>query len=48
MKKYVDAGWGGVHIAEKYGGGGMPYTVGVVDSGDVQVGEHGLLALSAC
>ncbi len=29
-KKYVEAGWGGVHIAEEYGGGGMPYTVGVV------------------
>ncbi|CAN5234657.1 acyl-CoA dehydrogenase [soil metagenome] len=28
--KFVDAGWGGVHIPEKWGGGGMPYTVGLV------------------
>ncbi len=28
--KFVEAGWGGVHIPEQWGGGGMPYTVGVV------------------
>ena len=29
-RKFVGAGWGGVHIPEQWGGGGMPYTVGVV------------------
>src|SRR5690606_14338587 len=28
--KYVESGWGGAHIAEEYGGGGLPYTVGMV------------------
>ena len=28
--KYVQAGWGGVHTDERWGGGGMPYTVGLV------------------
>ncbi len=28
--KYVEAGWGGAHIPEEWGGGGLPYTVGVV------------------
>ena len=28
--KFVEAGWGGVHIPEEWGGGGMPYTVGLV------------------
>ncbi len=27
--KYVEAGWAGVHIAEEWGGGGFPYTVGI-------------------
>ncbi|HEY3427979.1 MAG TPA: acyl-CoA dehydrogenase, partial [Acidimicrobiia bacterium] len=25
-----EAGWGGVHVDERWGGGGLPYTVGVV------------------
>ena len=29
-RKYVEAGWGGAHVAEEYGGGGLPYTVGIV------------------
>jgi alkylation response protein AidB-like acyl-CoA dehydrogenase len=28
--KYVEAGWGGAHVAEEHGGGGLPYTVGIV------------------
>jgi 3-(methylthio)propanoyl-CoA dehydrogenase len=28
-KKYVEAGWAGVHIAEEWGGGGFPYSVGL-------------------
>ncbi|MGA7270365.1 MAG: acyl-CoA dehydrogenase [Acidimicrobiia bacterium] len=28
--KYVEAGWGGAHIPEEHGGGGLPYTVGIV------------------
>jgi alkylation response protein AidB-like acyl-CoA dehydrogenase len=28
--KFVEAGWGGAHVAEEWGGGGLPYTVGVV------------------
>ena len=28
--KFVEAGWGGVHVDERWGGGGLPYTVGVV------------------
>jgi 3-(methylsulfanyl)propanoyl-CoA dehydrogenase len=28
--KYVEAGWGGAHVAEEWGGGGLPYLVGVV------------------
>ena len=28
--KYVEAGWAGAHIPEEYGGGGLPYTVGIV------------------
>ncbi len=28
-KKYVEAGWAGVHIPEQWGGGGFPYTVGI-------------------
>jgi len=28
--QYVEAGWGGAHIPEEYGGGGLPYTVGIV------------------
>lgn len=28
--KFVEAGWGGAHISEEWGGGGLPYTVGVV------------------
>ncbi len=27
--KFVEAGWGGAHIPEKWGGGGLPYTVGI-------------------
>src|SRR5690606_22533175 len=27
--QYVEAGWGGAHIPEEYGGGGLPYTVGI-------------------
>lgn len=29
-RKFVEAGWGGVHVDERWGGGGLPYTVGVV------------------
>jgi alkylation response protein AidB-like acyl-CoA dehydrogenase len=29
-RKYVEAGWGGAHIEERWGGGGLPYTVGIV------------------
>ena len=28
--KYVESGWGGAHVAEEHGGGGLPYTVGIV------------------
>ncbi|HJU80160.1 MAG TPA: acyl-CoA dehydrogenase [Acidimicrobiia bacterium] len=28
--KFVEAGWGGVHVDERWGGGGLPYVVGVV------------------
>ncbi|HUO45933.1 MAG TPA: acyl-CoA dehydrogenase [Acidimicrobiia bacterium] len=28
--KFVEAGWGGAHVPEMWGGGGLPYTVGVV------------------
>jgi alkylation response protein AidB-like acyl-CoA dehydrogenase len=28
--KFVEAGWGGAHVSEEWGGGGLPYTVGVV------------------
>ncbi|HUO46230.1 MAG TPA: acyl-CoA dehydrogenase family protein, partial [Acidimicrobiia bacterium] len=28
--KFVEAGWGGAHVPETWGGGGLPYTVGVV------------------
>ena len=28
--KFVEAGWGGAHVPEQWGGGGLPYTVGVV------------------
>ncbi|MFP3914743.1 MAG: acyl-CoA dehydrogenase [Actinomycetota bacterium] len=28
--KYVEAGWGGAHIPEEHGGGGLPYTIGMV------------------
>jgi alkylation response protein AidB-like acyl-CoA dehydrogenase len=28
--KFVAAGWGGAHVSEEWGGGGLPYTVGVV------------------
>jgi 3-(methylthio)propanoyl-CoA dehydrogenase len=28
--KYVEAGWGGAHIPEEHGGGGLPYTLGIV------------------
>ena len=28
--KYVDAGWGGAHVPAEHGGGGLPYTVGIV------------------
>ncbi len=27
--KYVEAGWAGVHIPERWGGGGFPYSVGI-------------------
>ncbi len=29
-RKFVDAGWAAVHMPEAWGGGGMPYLVGVV------------------
>jgi len=29
-RKYVDAGWAAAHMPEEWGGGGLPYTVGVV------------------
>ncbi len=29
-RKYVDAGWPAVHVPEEWGGGGLPYMVGVV------------------
>ncbi|REK19698.1 MAG: acyl-CoA dehydrogenase [Actinobacteria bacterium] len=28
--KYVEAGWHGAHLPEEWGGGGLPYTVGLV------------------
>jgi 3-(methylthio)propanoyl-CoA dehydrogenase len=28
--KYVEAGWGGAHIPEEHGGGGLPYSAGIV------------------
>ena len=28
--KFVEAGWGSVHVDERWGGGGLPYIVGVV------------------
>jgi alkylation response protein AidB-like acyl-CoA dehydrogenase len=27
---FVDGGWGGAHISEEWGGGGLPYAVGIV------------------
>jgi 3-(methylthio)propanoyl-CoA dehydrogenase len=29
-RKYVEAGWAGGHLPEEWGGGGLPYTVGIV------------------
>lgn len=29
-RKYVEAGWAAAHMPEEWGGGGLPYTVGVV------------------
>lgn len=29
-RKFVEAGWGGAHISEEWGGGGLPYVVGIV------------------
>lgn len=29
-RKFVEAGWGGAHISEEWGGGGLPYAVGIV------------------
>ncbi|MGH8928441.1 MAG: acyl-CoA dehydrogenase [Acidimicrobiia bacterium] len=29
-RKYVGSGWAGAHVAEEWGGGGLPYTVGIV------------------
>lgn len=29
-RKFVESGWGAAHIPEEYGGGGLPYTVGIV------------------
>ncbi|MDH3517913.1 MAG: acyl-CoA dehydrogenase, partial [Acidimicrobiia bacterium] len=28
--KFVESGWGGAHVPEKWGGGGLPYSVGIV------------------
>lgn len=28
--KFVEAGWAGAHISEEWGGGGLPYAVGIV------------------
>ena len=28
--KFVEAGWAAVHMPAEWGGGGLPYTVGVV------------------
>ncbi len=28
--KFVEAGWGSAHVPEEWGGGGLPYTVGIV------------------
>ena len=28
--KYVEAGWGGAHVTEEFGGGGLPYVLGIV------------------
>jgi len=28
--RFVEAGWGAAHIPEEWGGGGLPYTVGIV------------------
>ncbi|MGH8871981.1 MAG: acyl-CoA dehydrogenase [Acidimicrobiia bacterium] len=29
-RKYVESGWAGAHLPERWGGGGLPYMVGVV------------------
>ncbi len=29
-RKYIESGWGAAHMPEQWGGGGMPYVVGVV------------------
>ncbi len=29
-QKFVESGWGAAHVAEKWGGGGLPYSVGIV------------------
>jgi acyl-CoA dehydrogenase len=29
-EKYVDAGWSAAHLSERWGGGGLPYIIGVV------------------
>ncbi|HEY7563358.1 MAG TPA: acyl-CoA dehydrogenase N-terminal domain-containing protein, partial [Acidimicrobiia bacterium] len=28
--KFTDAGWGAAHITQEWGGGGLPYAVGIV------------------
>ncbi|HJR91471.1 MAG TPA: acyl-CoA dehydrogenase [Acidimicrobiia bacterium] len=43
--KYVEAGWGGAHVAEEHGGGGLPYTVGIVIQ---EMFKTANMALSLC
>jgi alkylation response protein AidB-like acyl-CoA dehydrogenase len=43
--QFVEGGWGGAHISEEWGGGGLPYTVGVVLQ---EMFKSANMALSLC
>ena len=43
--RFVEGGWGGVHVSEEWGGGGLPYTVGVVLQ---EMFKSANMALSLC
>ena len=43
--RFVEGGWGGAHVSEEWGGGGLPYTVGVVLQ---EMFKSANMALSLC